>query len=160
VRGPEAPPSVQFRLGPSRALALAMVTAHAAAGCGAALALGGAAGPALGAAVVLLGLAGAWGRALLRSPSSVRVIDVRGEEVRVTLASGAQFDARVAPRRYVSRWLVVLVIVAPVRRTVLITSGMLTVEPFRRLRVWGLWGRMARAPRSQVAFVAAEQLSR
>ena len=136
-----------------------MIAAHAAAGCGAALAAGGAGGLALGTAIVLLGMAGVRGRALLRSPSSVRGIDIRGDEVRVTLASGAQMDVRVAPRRYVSRWLVALFIAAPVRRTVLITSDMLAAESFRRLRVWALWGRVARAPRSQGAAVAAEQLS-
>jgi len=136
-----------------------MLAAHAGAGCGAALALGGWPGLALGAAIAALGIAGAWGRALLRSPSSIRGIEIVGDQVRVTLASGMRLDARVAPRRYVSRWLVTLFIAAPARRTVLITSDMLPTESFRRLRVWALWGRVVREPRSPGAFVAAEQLS-
>ena len=138
---------------------MGIVAAHAGAGWGAALALGGAAGLALGVAIVALGMAGAWGRALLRSPSSIRGIEVRADQVRITLASGASMDVRVAQRRYVSRWLVTLPIVAPSRRTVLITSDMLPAASFRRLRVWALWGQLAREPGSQGAFVAAEQLS-
>lgn len=159
MRSPEALPSAQFRLRPSRALAMGIVAAHAGAGCGAALALGSAAGLALGAAIAALGMASAWGRALLRSPSSIRGIEVRAEQVRIILAGGASMDVRVAPRRYVSRWLVTLLIVAPFRRTVLVTSDMLPADSFRRLRVWALWGRLARAPGSQGAFVAAKQLS-
>jgi hypothetical protein len=137
-----------------------MLAAHAGAGSGAALALGGWPGLALGAAIAALGIAGAWGRALLRSPSSIRGIEILEEdEVRITLASGMRLDARVAPRRYVSRWLVTLFIAAPARRTVLITSDMLPAESFRRLRVWALWGRVVREPRPRGACVAAEQLS-
>jgi hypothetical protein len=136
-----------------------MVAAHAGAACGAALALGHATGVALGAAILALGMAGAWGRALLRSPSSIRAIEIQAEQVRITLASGVSMEVRIAPRRYVSRWLVTLSIVAPTRRTVLITSDMLPAASFRRLRVWSLWGRLAREPASQGAFVAAEQLS-
>jgi hypothetical protein len=48
----------------------------------------------------------------------------------------------VAPRSYVSRWLVVLDLVRPdaSRRTILVARDMLPAREFRLLRLWALWG--------------------
>ena len=110
----------------------------------------GVAGVLLAAAVLGLGLASAWGRALLRSPASVRAIEIRGESLALELANGKTLGAEARERRFVSRLVVTLPLRRP-RRTVLITAGMMTADDFRRLRIWALWGRLPG--------VAAAQLS-
>jgi hypothetical protein len=135
----------RFELRPSFPLAAAIVLAHAAAGASAYAALGGAAGALLAAALLGLGLAAAWSRALLRSAGSVRAIEVDAQAVTLELADRARFPAELGERRYVSRWLVTLRVRSPSRRTVLVTRGMLGEPSFRRLRLWALWGRLPAA---------------
>jgi hypothetical protein len=36
-----------------------------------------------------------------------------------------------------------LPILAPARRTLLVTPDMLGIDSFRRLRIWALWGKLA-----------------
>ncbi len=136
-------PGLQLELSPSRTLCAAILLAHGAAAAGAFAALGGVAGLALAGALVLLGLGSARVHALLGAPRSVRRIELRGDEARLWLASGAALEARAHPRRYVSRWLVTLSLRPPARRSLLITADMLERDAFRRLRVWALWGRLA-----------------
>src|SRR5262245_60844648 len=100
----------------------------------------GAAGGLLALALFALGLASAWGRALLRSPASVRAIEISGASLALELASG-RIPAEAAERRYVSRFAVSVPLRRP-RRTILITPGMMSAEDFRRLRIWALWGRL------------------
>jgi len=57
--------------------------------------------------------------------------------------------AELGASRHVSRFMVALPVRRPMRRTVLVTSGMLPAEEFRRLRLWALWGKLP---------VAAKQL--
>ena len=91
-------------------------------------------GAALGVALVALGLAAAWSRALLRGRDAVRSLE---------LSRGALAGRR----RYVSRFLVTL----PLRgRTLLVTADMLEPREFRHLRIWALWG--------ELPAVAGEQL--
>ena len=111
-----------------------------AAGCVLAV-LPGAAGAALGLALFLLGLAAAWSRALLRSRASVRALQISGESLVLELAGGERVAAEPAGRRYVSRYAVALPLRRP-RRTILVTSGMMQTDDFRRLRIWALWGRL------------------
>jgi hypothetical protein len=111
--------------------------------------LPGAAGGLLAAALIALGLAAAWSRALLGSAASVRGIELDGQSIALKLASGDRFVAEVAERRYVTRFVVALPVRRP-RRTVLITRDMLAPDSFRALRLWALWGK--------VAGVAAKQL--
>ena len=142
----------RFELSPSPRFAVLIVALHALAAGAAWAALPGLAGGVLGLALVLLGGSAAWSRALLRSPSSVRTIEVAGEEVVLELAGGERLQGKAAARRYVTRFAVVLPVGRPAGRTVLVASDMMDAESFRRLRVWALWGRLS-APA-----VAAKQL--
>jgi hypothetical protein len=138
-----------LELSPSPRLAAALVALHAVAGICAVVVLPGVAGVLLAAALLGLGVAAAWSRALLRSAASVRGIELDGEGVALKLASGDRFVAELGERRYVTRYVVALPMRRP-RRTVLVTRDMLAPDSFRALRLWALWGK--------VAGVAAKQL--
>ena len=136
----------RLALRPSWFLAALILGLHAAAAACAVLSLPGWPGPALGAALALLGVPVAWGRALLRSPGSPRAL-VLGDRVTLERRNGEIFNAERRPGGHVSRLLVTL----PMERTtVLVTRDMLAEEEFRRLRLWALWGRL---PRRSVAAV-------
>jgi hypothetical protein len=145
-----AAPDLRLELSPAPALAAGIVALHAGAAACAYAALPGAAGGALAAALVALGLAAAWSRALLRAPESVRRIEIGDEQVRLGLTSGAELAAEVAERRYVSRFVVALPVRRPGRRVILVTRGMLAGDAFRRLRIWALWGRLPGAANAQL----------
>jgi len=137
----------RFALSPSWSLAAAIVGLHAAAAAAIAVVLPTPFGYALGAAILALGLAAAWARALLRSTRSVVAIDVSG---RVELRNGA-LHAIAAGRRHVGRFMVTL----PLKgRTVLVTRDMLRAEEFRRLRLWALWGKLPGVAPEQLSFRA------
>jgi len=132
---------VRFTLVPSPLLALAIVLLHAvAAGC-LLMVLPGFAGAALALAFLLLGLAAAWSRALLRSPSSVRAIEISSESLVLELHDGEKMPAEASERRFVSRFVVTLPLRRP-RRTILVSAGMMAADDFRRLRIWALWGKL------------------
>ena len=141
----------RLALSPSWNLAAAIVALHAAAGAAAWMTLPGALGVLLAVALLMLGLAAAWARALLRSRGSVVAIDVAG---RAELKSGEHLAIAARPR-HVSRFLVTLPLSGrPVRRTILVTRDMLTPEEFRRLRLWALWGKLPRVAPEQLHFRA------
>ena len=96
----------------------------------------------LGLLLVALGLAAAWSRALLRSPRSVRAIQIGGEQPVFELACGESLSAAVGHRRYVTRFLVTLPLARPLGRTLLVSADMLGPREFRRLRLWAIWGRL------------------
>jgi len=136
--------ALRLELKPSRPLAAAIVAAHAAAAVAAYIAVPGAMTAALSALLLFLGSATAWSRALLAGGASIKVIEIGAERPAIELASGERFAAEVAQRRYVTRYLVVLPLRAPSRRTLLVTADMLDPEEFRRLRIWALWNRLPR----------------
>jgi hypothetical protein len=136
--------AARFRLSPSPALASAILAAHAAAASAAFLVLPRSAGVALGAALLALGGAAAWSRALLKSPRSVRSLELGGEAPVFELTDGARVAAPVAARRYISRFIVTLSLGSPLRRTLLVSGDMLSAQEFRRLRLWALWGKLPR----------------
>lgn len=121
-----------------------IVALHACAAASLIAVLPGFAGAALAAALLALGLAAAWGRALLRSPASVRAFELSGPQLTVELKNGQSFVAELGERRHVSRFMVTLPLRRPVRRTILVSRDMLGGESFRRLRLWALWGRLPR----------------
>jgi len=142
--------ATRLELAPSRWLTAGILLAHLAAAGAVSLVLPGWTGGLLAVALIALGAAAAWGRALLRSAASVRAIEI-GESVPVfELASGDRLAAEVAARRYVTRYVVALPLGRPLSRTLLVTADMLGAEEFRRLRIWALWNRLPR--------VAAKQL--
>jgi len=134
----------------SWALAAAILLLHAIAAASILTILQGSAGIALAAAVLLLGIAAAWGRALHGSSASVRAIELSGNEITLELQDGRRLRAELGASRHVSRIIVTLPVRRPVRRTVLVTRDMLRAEEFRRLRLWALWGKLP---------VAAKQLT-
>jgi hypothetical protein len=142
---------LRLELAPSAPLAAAVVIAHAAAALCAVAVLPWAAGLAAGAALALCGVAAAWRGALLRAGSSVRALELHGEQLEVRLAGGAALAAELAERRYVGRYMVVLRLRRPVRRTLLVSRDMLDEESFRRLRIWALWGRLPAVATKQLA---------
>jgi hypothetical protein len=142
---------LRVELAPSAFLTTLIVAAHAVAALGVALALPGAAGVAVALLHVLLGMASAWSRALLRARSSVRALELIGPKLVVELASGERFPAEVAERRYVGRFMVILPLRSPFRRSLLITRDMSEADSFRRLRIWALWGRLPPVAGKQLA---------
>ena len=130
---------------PSWFLAAAIVGLHAAAAAALLVAMPGWPAAALALALVALGLAAAWSRALLRSPLSPRILVLSEKGIELETANGRTFTAPRADGGHVSRFMVTV----PVRgRTILVTRDMIGGEEFRRLRLWALWGRL---PRRSVA---------
>jgi hypothetical protein len=132
-------PVLRLELAASPALALAIVALHLGAALCTILVLPGALGWLLALAIAGLGCAAAWSRALLRSPGSVRALELKGDALSAELAGGERVAGDAEGRRYVNRWLVTLPLQ---RRTLLVTAGMLEPAAFRRLRIWALWGRL------------------
>ena len=149
--------AARFELRPSPFLAAAIVAAHAAAAAAAYMVVPGRMGTALAIALLALGAAAAWSRALLRPPGAVRAMEIGGPQPVFRLANGESFAVEVAARRYVTRYVVALPFRVtstpgrPLSRTLLVTADMLGVQEFRRLRIWALWNRLPR--------VAAKQLT-
>jgi hypothetical protein len=137
---------LRLELKASPLLAAAIVAAHGAAAACVLAALPGSAGALVAAGLLALGTMAAASRALLKARGSVRALELEGAGLTVCLANGQRFAAEAAPRRYVSRHLVILRLREnarrPVRRTLLVTRDMLAGDSFRRLRVWALWGRL------------------
>ena len=133
---------LRLELAPSRALAATIVALHATAAVCVLLVLPSTAGAMLAGCLMVLGLAAAWSRALLKSPASVRALEISASEVTLELASGERIACQPAARRYVNRFMVTLPLRLPMRRSVLITGDMLESDAFRRLRIWALWGKL------------------
>jgi len=133
--------AVRLVLTPSPLFALGVVLLHGIAAACVLAVLPGAMGALLGLALLLLGLAAAWSRALLRSRASVRALEISGASLSVELGSGERLAVEAAERRYVSRLAVSIPLRRP-RRTIFVTAGMLPAPEFRQLRIWALWGRL------------------
>ena len=133
---------MRFKLSPSPALAALIVAAHLAAGIAAYIVTPGIAGVWIAVALSALGAAAAWSRALLRSRASIVAMELGGTVPVFELAGGESLSARVADRRYVTRYVVALPLEKPLSRTLLVTADMLPAGEFRRLRLWSLWNRL------------------
>ena len=143
--------AARLELQPSWKLAAAISAAHVVAALSVAVVLPSWSGYLLAAALVALGGAAAWSRALLRSSTSVRALEIAGEALTIELASGERFEAKLAEHRHVSRLMVTLSVVRPLRRTILVTRDMLSGDLFRRLRIWALWRRLPGVAEKQLA---------
>jgi hypothetical protein len=142
---------LSLELSRSPRLAAAIVGLHAAAAASVVAVIPGVAGNLLAAALLALGAAAAWSRALLGSGGSVRAIELTGPAIALKLASGERFVAELAPRRYVTRFVVALPVRRPARRTILVTRDMLAPDSFRVLRLWALWGKIPGVAGKQLA---------
>jgi hypothetical protein len=134
--------ALRLELSPSPRLALLILALHCGAGAAALAVAGGIPGAALCVALVALGAAAAWSRALHLSPASVRVVELEGSRASLTLGNGRLLSGELAERRYVSRLAVALPLRRPVGRTIFVTADMLDVKSFRALRLWALWGKL------------------
>jgi hypothetical protein len=140
----------RLALSPSWTLAGTIAALHAAAAICVALVVPGAGGTVAAIFFLLLGLAAAWARGLLASTKSPRALELAEGGLTVELKDGSRFQAALAERRHVSRFVVTLPLVRPVRRTLLVTRDMLGAEEFRRLRLWALWGRLPKVALKQL----------
>ena len=138
-------PLLRLELRPSRALAAALALLHIAAALCALATVPGTPGSALAALFLALGAVAAWQRALLRGHGAVRAIEL-GAEAAATLelADGRRLTGSVAARRHVTSLWVTLPLRGAPRRTLLVAADMLAPGAFRQLRLWALWGRVAR----------------
>jgi hypothetical protein len=133
-----------FRASPG--LGLFILCAHAAAGAAAWISISGAAGAAIGLLAMVAGGLAAHGRALLLAPDSPSSLAFSAAgELRIVDRIGRNWVPVAHAPRYVSRWLVILPASGPAGRVrrLLVTRDMLPAEPFRRLRIWALWGAAA-----------------
>ena len=142
--------SLRLRLSPSPAFAAALVALHACAALCILLVLPSFPGAALAICLMALGLVAAWSRALLRSASSVRAIEIEAGGASFELAGGERVAAQLARRRYVNRFMVALPVEGRLRRTVLVTLDMLGEKSFRVLRIWALWGKLPQVAPQQL----------
>jgi hypothetical protein len=123
-------------------LAAGILAAHAAAAGSILTFMQGWPGLALAAALVALGMAAAWARALHGARASVRAIELAGSEIVLELRDGRRAPVELGASPHVSRLMVALAVRRPVRRTILVTRDMLPAGEFRRLRLWALWGKL------------------
>lgn len=145
------PRRLRVELAPSVPLATAVIGLHAAAALCVLLVMPALAGVALAAALGALGAMAAWRGALLRSPLSVRALEIEGPKLALQLANGEHMEVELAARRYVGRLMVSLPVLRPVRRTILVTADMAEADLFRRLRIWALWGKLTAVAPKQLA---------
>jgi len=145
-------PLLRLELRASPALAVTLVLLHVLAAACVAVALPGPWGGALATLVVALGAATAWDRALLRSTRSVRHIELyAGGQAVLGLTDDSRLQGTVASRRNISPWWVTLPLQGPAGHTLLVARDMLSEGDFRRLKIWALWGRVARVAAPQPA---------
>jgi hypothetical protein len=132
----------RLELSRSWVLATVILALHAAAALSVLAVMRTALGYALAAALLALGAAAAWARALHGSRRSVRAIELSGNEMVLELRDATRHAAEPGARRHVSRMMVALHVRRPMRRTILVTRDMLDADLFRRLRLWALWGKL------------------
>ena len=97
----------------------------------------------VGLLVIVLGIAAASDRALLRGRAAVLAIELCGpEEVLLEFSDGTRHAVRAQRRRYVSRFGVGLRLGGGRRRSLFVAGGMLDPAAARNLRLWALWGRV------------------
>ena len=87
-------------------------------------------------------------RTLLKAASAPCVLELKGDgSLSIRLRSGREIGGKPAPRRYVTRWLVVFDLTLPSRahRTILVARDMLPAGQFRHLRLWALWNALPAA---------------
>jgi hypothetical protein len=134
--------AARLELARSWGLVAAILVLHGLAAASLLTVMQGWVGAALALAMLALGAAAAWARALHRSTASVRAIELSSSGVLLELRDGRRCQAELGGSRHVSRLMVTLPVRRPMRRTILVTRDMLAPEEFRRLRLWALWGKV------------------
>lgn len=137
-------PFVRLELSPAPRFAAAILAVHLAAAACCVAVLANWQGVALALLLPALGIFAARDRAMLRGARAARAIEIQGSgKALLVLANGETSAIEPVRGIGVNRHWVALRCGLPARRGVLVTSGMLRPEPFRLLRVWALWGKMA-----------------
>jgi len=100
---------------------------------------------------LLLGIAAAWDRALLRSRRAPRAIEIHSSgEARCLFSNGNSAAIEALGGSAITRHWVSLRLRSPLRGSLLVVAGMLPVESFRLLRLWALWGKLPRVAQQQL----------
>ncbi len=144
---------IRLELTPSKGYASLLLLAHGlAAACLLAILTGWQA-IALAVLVAALGFATAWDRALLGSAGSPRAIELLASgKARCLLGSGESPALESLGGASTTRYWVALRMRSPMRRSLLVTAGMLSADSARLLRLWALWGKLPGvAPRQLLA---------
>jgi hypothetical protein len=120
-----------------------ILTLHSVAALSFLTVLKGWAGVAAASLIVVLGIAAAWDRALLRSRRAPRAIEIHSSgEARCMFANGDSAALEAQGGSAVTRHWVSLRLRSPLRGSLLVVAGMLPGESFRLLRLWALWGKL------------------
>jgi hypothetical protein len=134
---------IRLELTPSKGYAALLLLAHALAAACLLAVLKGWPGSVAALLVAALGLAAAWDRALLGSAGAPRAIEIRATgEARCVLRNGNTGALQSLGGAGVNRYWVALRLRSPMRRSLLVTAGMLSADSARLLRLWALWGRL------------------
>lgn len=138
----------RLELRASRTLAGALALVHGAAAVGLVVGLPGPTGAALALLVLALGALAVWDKALLRSRTAVRALELADDgAATLELADGRRVAARIGPRRHIGPWWVALPLVGGRHGNLLVVRDMLAPAEYRLLRLWAVWGRMPAAAR-------------
>jgi hypothetical protein len=134
---------IRLELMPSKGFAALILLVHAVAAACLLAVMTGWPGSAVALLAVALGIAAAWDRALLRSARSPRAIEIRSDgEARCVLGNGASGMLDSPGGAGVNRYWVALRMRSPMRRSLLVTAGMLNADSARLLRLWALWRKL------------------
>jgi hypothetical protein len=129
-----------FDLSPSLPYAALIVAVHLCAGLALAAVIPGGTGLALAALAGALGGLAAYRKALLLAADSPRRVIIEADSSgRIELRDGRSVPVAAGQRRVTRLW---LVLPTGSLRAVLLTRGMPGAADFRRLCVWGLWGKL------------------
>ena len=136
-------PALRLELSASWFLAWLILAAHAFASVSILTVLSGPVAWALAFLMMLLGIAAARDRALLRSGSAPASLVFHPDGTLICHCRDERSFAleRPSPSAVRRHW-VSLPAAGAVRRSLLMVGGMLPEEGFRRLRLWALWGRI------------------
>jgi hypothetical protein len=133
---------VRLALAPSPGLAALVLLLHGAAAVAMLTAMTGVLAGVLALLIVALGAGAARDRALLRGSASPQAIEIRASgQAYCVLRDGSALPIE-RESAAVRRFWVALPLKSRRRRTFLVPSGMLSVESFRFLRLWALWGKL------------------
>jgi len=143
---------LRLELAPSRWFAGVILVVHMLAAASFLTSLTAWPGALLAVLIFGLGCFAAWDRALLKGEHSPIAIEIQASGDALVLLRDGKFSQLSAVQGIgVTRFWVALAAALPARRSVLVVSGMLGEESFRRLRLWALWGKVPGVVPGQLA---------
>jgi hypothetical protein len=133
---------VRLALSPSPGLAAVVLALHGAAAIGILTAMKGGFAVAAAMLILMLGAAAARDRALLKGRNAPKGIEIRPSGEAFLLFHDGSAGAIQQGAGGVNRYWVGLHLKSGWKRAFLVTAGMVSVESFRLLRLWALWGKL------------------